>query len=117
MVDAIVIRRDLAQLLLTPGLHNEAVPRLEELPGALWDVHVLHGFAGLHTMLPVDNLEVLVLDVAEGSRFFLRLRHYEPYIQYFGRLEASQNNIVHLDMKKSIFVDGILVEYVGSSCS
>ena len=42
---------------------------------------------------------------------------YEPYIQYFGRLEASQNNIVHFDMKKSISVNGILVEYVGSSCS
>ena len=41
----------------------------------------------------------------------------KPYIQYFGRLEASQNNIVHFDMKKSISVDGILVEYVGSSCS
>ena len=41
----------------------------------------------------------------------------QPYIQYFGRLEASQNNIVHFDMKKSISVDGILVEYVGSSCS
>ena len=41
----------------------------------------------------------------------------KPYIQYFGRLEASQNNFVHLDMKISIFVDGILVEYVGSSCS
>ena len=40
----------------------------------------------------------------------------KPYIQYFGRLEASQNNIVHFDMKKSISVDGILVEYVGSSC-
>ena len=42
---------------------------------------------------------------------------YQPYIQYFGRLEASQNNIVHFDMKKSISVQGILVEYVGSSCS
>ena len=42
---------------------------------------------------------------------------YKPYIQYFGRLEASQNNIVHFDMKKSISVHGILVEYVGSSCS
>ena len=41
----------------------------------------------------------------------------EPYIPYFGRLEASQNNIVHFNMKKSISVDGILVEYVGSSCS
>ena len=41
----------------------------------------------------------------------------EPYIQYFGRLEASQNNIVHLEMKISISVDGISVEYVlGSSC-
>ena len=41
----------------------------------------------------------------------------KPYIQYFERLEASQNNIVHFDMKKSISIDGILVEYVGSSCS
>ena len=41
----------------------------------------------------------------------------DPYIQYFGRLEASQNNIVHFDMKKSISIHGILVEYVGSSCS
>ena len=50
---------------------------------------------------------------------YLAFRKYlqEPYIQYFGRLEASQNNIVHFDMKKSISVDGILVEYVGSSCS
>ena len=45
------------------------------------------------------------------------LQSLHPYIQYFGRLEASQNNIVHFDMKKSISVDGILVEYVGSSCS
>ena len=43
--------------------------------------------------------------------------HHEPHIQYFGRLEGSQNNIVHLDMKKSILVEGIFVEYVGSSCS
>ena len=41
----------------------------------------------------------------------------KPFIQYFGRLEASQNNIFHFDMKKSISVDGNLVEYVGSSCS
>ena len=41
----------------------------------------------------------------------------QHYIQYFGRLEASQNNIVHLNMKKSIFIEGIFVEYVGSSCS
>ena len=56
------------QLLLTLGPHNEAVPRLEELLGALGDVHVLHGLACLHTMLPDDDLEVSVLDVAEGSR-------------------------------------------------
>ena len=80
MVDAIVIRRDLTQLLLTPGPHNEVVPRLEELSGALGDIHVLHGFAGLHTMLPVDDPEVPVLDVAEGSRFFFRLRHYAKYL-------------------------------------
>ena len=42
----------------------------------------------------------------------------QPYIQYFGRLEAFQNNIVHLEMKIPISVDGISVEYVlGSSCS
>ena len=76
MVDSIVVRRDLTQLLLTPSSHNEAVPRLEELPGALGNVHVLHGLACLHTMLPVDDPEVPVLDVAEGSRLFLRLRHY-----------------------------------------
>ena len=35
------------------------------------------------------------------------LKHY---IQYFGRLEASQNNIVHLDKKNSIFVEDILLE-------
>ena len=75
MVDAIVVRRDLTQLLLTPGPHNEAIPRLEELPGALGDVHVLHGLVCVHTMLPVDDLEVSVLDVAEGDRLFLRLRH------------------------------------------
>ena len=34
----------------------------------------------------------------------------KPYIQYFGRLEASQNNIVHLDMKNSVFIEDILVE-------
>ena len=76
MVDAIVVRRDLTQLLLTLGPHNEVVLRLEELPGALGDVHVLHGLACLHTMLPVDDPEVSVLDVAEGSRLFLHLRHY-----------------------------------------
>ena len=76
MVDTIVICRDLTQLLLTPGPHNEAVPRLEELSGALGDVHVLHGFVGLHTMLPIDDPEVPVLDVMERSRFFLRLWHY-----------------------------------------
>ena len=76
MVDAIVVRRDFTQLLLTLGPHNEAVPRLEELPGALGDVHVLHGLACLHTMLPVDDPDVYILDVAKGSRLFLRLRHY-----------------------------------------
>ena len=76
MVDTIVIRRDLMQLLLTPSPHNEVVPRLEELPSALGDVHVLHGLACLYTMLPVDDPEVLVLDVAKGSRLFLCLRHY-----------------------------------------
>ena len=75
MVDAIVVCRDLTQLLLTPSPHNEAVPLLEELPGALGDVHALHGFACLHTMLPVDDLEVPVLDVTEGGRLFLHLRH------------------------------------------
>ena len=75
MVDAIVVHRDLTQLLLTLGPHNEAVPYLEELPGALRDVHVLHGLACLHTMLPVDDPEVPVLDVVEGSRLFLRLQH------------------------------------------
>ena len=75
MVDAIVVCRDLTQLLLTPGPHNEAVPRLEELAGALGDVHVLHRLACLHTMLPVDDPEVPVLDVAEGSKLFLRLWH------------------------------------------
>ena len=35
MVDAIVIRRDLTQLLLTHGPHNKAVPRLEELSDTL----------------------------------------------------------------------------------
>ena len=75
MVDAIVVHRDLTQLLFTPGPHNEAVPLLEELPGALGDVHALHGFACLHTMLPVDDPEVPVLDVAERGRLFLRLRH------------------------------------------
>ena len=34
----------------------------------------------------------------------------KSYIQYFGRLEASQNNIVHLDMKNSVFIEDILVE-------
>ena len=76
MVDAIVVRRDLMQLPLTPSPHNEVVPCLEELPGALGDVHVLHGLACLHTMLPIDDLEVSVLNVAEGgTRLFLRLRH------------------------------------------
>ena len=75
MVDAIVVRRDLTQLLFTPGPHNEAVPLLEELSGALGDVHALHGFACLHTMLSVDDPEVPVLDAAEGGRLFLRLRH------------------------------------------
>ena len=75
MVDAIVVCRDLTQLLLTPGPHNEAIPRLEELLSALEDVHVLHGLACLHTMLPVDDPEVFVLDVAEGSRLFLCLQH------------------------------------------
>ena len=75
MVDTIVVCRDLTQLLFTPGPHNEAVPLLEELPGALGDVHALHGFACLHTMLPVDDPEVPVLDVAEGGRLFLRLWH------------------------------------------
>ena len=75
MVEAIVVRQDLTQLLLTPSPHNEAVPCLEELPGALGDVHVLHGLACLHTMLLVDDPEVSVLDVAEGGRLFLRLRH------------------------------------------
>ena len=75
MVDAIVVRRDLTQLFLIPSPHNEAVPRLEELPGALGDFHVLHGLACLHTMLPVDDPEVPVLDVAEGGRLFLHLRH------------------------------------------
>ena len=63
------------QLLLTPSPHNEVVPCLEELPGALGDIHVLHGLACLHTMLPVDDPKVPVLDVTEGSRLFLRLRH------------------------------------------
>ena len=34
----------------------------------------------------------------------------QPYIQYFGRLEASQNNIAHLDMKNSVFIEDIFVE-------
>ena len=42
MVDAIVVRQDLMQLPFTPGPHNEAVPLLEELLGALGDVHALH---------------------------------------------------------------------------
>ena len=76
MVDAIVIHRDLTQLLLTPGPHNEAVPHLEELLGALEDVHVLHGLACLHTMLPVDDPDFPLLDVTEGNRLFFCLRHY-----------------------------------------
>ena len=75
MVDAIVVRRDLTQLLLTPSPHNKAVPSLEELPGAQRDVHALHGLACLHTMLAIDDPEVPVLDVAEGGRPFLGLRH------------------------------------------
>ena len=75
MVDAIVVRRDLSQLLLTSSPHNEAVPSLEELSGAQGDVHALHGLACFHTMLAVDDLEVPVLDVAEGGRPFLGLRH------------------------------------------
>ena len=75
MVDAIVVCRDLTQLLFTPSPHNKAVPLLEELPGALEDVHALHGFACFHTMLLIDDPEVPVLDVAEGGRLFLRLRH------------------------------------------
>ena len=34
----------------------------------------------------------------------------QPYIQYFGRLEASQNNIAHLDIKNLVFIEDILVE-------
>ena len=75
MVDAIVVRRDLTQLLLTPSPHNEAVPGLEELPGAMGDVHALHGLACLDTVLTVDDPEVSILDVVEGGRLFLRLRH------------------------------------------
>ena len=75
MVDAIVVRRDLSQLLLTLSPHNEVVLGLEELPGAQGDVHALHGLACLHTMLAVDDPEALVLDVAEGGRPFLGLRH------------------------------------------
>ena len=75
MVYAIVVRRDLTQLLLTPSPHNEAVPLLEELPGALGDIHALHGFACFHTVLAVHDPEVPILDVAEGGRLFLRLRH------------------------------------------
>ena len=33
-----------------------------------------------------------------------------PYIQYFERLEASPNNIAHLDMKNSVFIEDIFVE-------
>ena len=75
MVDAIVVRRDLTQLLLTPSPHNKAVLALEELKGAQRDVHALHGLACLHTMLAVDDPEVPVLDVTEGGRPFLGLRH------------------------------------------
>ena len=71
----IVVRRDLTQLLLTPSPHNEAVPLLEELPSDLGDVHALHGLACLHTVLAVDDPEVPILDVAEGGRLFLHLRH------------------------------------------
>ena len=75
MVDAIVVCRDLSQLLLTSSPHNEVVPGLEELPGALGDVYALHGLACLYTMLAVDDLEAPVLNVAEGGRPFLGLRH------------------------------------------
>ena len=75
MVDAIVVRRDLTQLLHTPSPHNKAVPGLEELTGAQGDVHALHGLACLHTMLAVGDLEVPILDVTEGGRPFLGLRH------------------------------------------
>ena len=75
MVDAIVVRRDLTLLLLTPSPHNKAVPGLEELSGAQGDVLTLHGLACLHTMLLVDDPEVPVLDVAEGGRPFLGLWH------------------------------------------
>ena len=75
MVDAIVVRRDLRQLLLTSSPHNEAVPCLEEFPGALGNIHILYGLACLHSMLPVDDPEVSILNVAEEGRLFLRLWH------------------------------------------
>ena len=76
MVDAIVICRDLSQLLLTPSPHNKAVPLLEELSRTLWNIHVLHGSAHLDTMLPINDPEAPVLNFLEGSGFFLRLWHY-----------------------------------------
>ena len=76
MVDAVVIRRDLPQLFLTPGPHNKAVPLLEELPRTLWNVHILHGSARLDTMLLVNDPKAPVLDFLEGSGSFLCLRHY-----------------------------------------
>ena len=72
---------------------------------ALFNVHMKYIFAGYVVVCLVQA------HILRASSCL------EPYIQYFGRLEASQNNIVHFDMKKSISVDGILVEYVGSSCS
>ena len=75
MVDVIVVRQDLTQLLLTPSPHNEAIPLLEELSNALGDVHALHGLACLHTVLAIDDPEVPIFDVAKGGRLFLHLRH------------------------------------------
>ena len=76
MVNAVVICRDLLQLLLTPGPHNEAVPLLEEFSHTQWNVHVLHGSASLDIVLPVNDPEAPVLDFLEGSGFLLRLWHY-----------------------------------------
>ena len=76
----------------------------------------LDDFSGLLVLLEfLDYLQIVVSYHISDYHLVLlfiklvhRIRiHCEPYIQYFGRLEASQNNIVHFNMKKSISVDGI----------